>query len=213
MYRLHVQIKGVVQGVGFRPFVHSLATKFGLPGWVVNDSRGVELEVDGSMERIGQFLESLKNETPPLAQIVKIESEISDIRDDDVYGSFEIRASKEIGGERVLISPDVAVCADCLREMYDPRDPRYRYPFLNCTNCGPRFTIIEDLPYDREKTVMREFPMCEMCSGEYKNPGNRRFHAQPTCCPICGPKLKFLDENGIGRDKGDRRISPCMRRD
>ena len=200
MYRLHVQIKGVVQGVGFRPYVHALATRFGVTGWVANDSRGVEVEVDGSLEKLGEFLEVLKQETPPLAQIVKIDSEIWEISDDDVYPTFEIRASEEAEGERVLTSPDVAVCADCICEMYDPHDPRYRYPFLNCTNCGPRFTIIEDLPYDRDKTVMREFPMCDMCAGEYTNPTDRRFHAQPTCCPVCGPELKFLDENGIEVD-------------
>ena len=196
MYRLHVQIKGVVQGVGFRPFVHSLASRFNLAGWVINDSRGVELVVDGSDADLDKFIVILKNETPPLAQIISVESEKIQIEETDAFKSFKIRQSVEVEGERVLISPDVAVCADCLRDMFDPKDSRYRYPFLNCTNCGPRFTIIEDLPYDRPNTVMREFPMCENCTGEYENPSDRRFHAQPTCCPVCGPELKFLDENG-----------------
>jgi len=123
-------------------------------------------------------------------------SELVEISDGEKYRGFEIRESEDVEGERVLISPDVAVCLDCLREMYTPSDPRYRYPFLNCTNCGPRFTIIEDLPYDRPLTTMREFPMCVACRDEYEMPSDRRFHAQPTCCPVCGPKLKFLDNGG-----------------
>ncbi len=196
MYRMRVQIKGVVQGVGFRPFVHSLARQFNLNGWVINDSSGVEIEVDGSRENLDRFLDAITRESPPLAQIVEIGTSFSEISDGDAFKSFEIRHSVYSDGERVLISPDVAVCRDCIREMYDPDDHRYRYPFLNCTNCGPRFTIIEDIPYDRPKTVMREFPMCEKCLAEYSNPSDRRFHAQPTCCPDCGPTLQFLDENG-----------------
>ncbi len=196
MRRLHVHIKGVVQGVGFRPFVHSLAERFDLAGWVINDSRGVEIVVDGADDILGSFLSALENESPPLAQIIRVDHEIIEISDSQKCTGFEIRRSVPVEGERVLISPDVAVCLDCLSEMYEPADPRYRYPFLNCTNCGPRFTIIEDLPYDRPNTTMREFPMCEMCRGEYQNPSDRRFHAQPTCCPECGPSLSFFDADG-----------------
>ena len=195
MQRLHVHITGVVQGVGFRPFVHSLADRFRLLGWVINDTRGVEIEVDGNPEQLDSFLDALTTEAPPLAQIVSVDHEIIDAGT-DIHKRFEIRSSEIVKGERVLISPDVAVCHDCLREMYDPDDPRYRYPFLNCTNCGPRFTIIEELPYDRPLTTMRSFGMCEMCSREYKAPSDRRFHAQPTCCPTCGPSLEFLDSDG-----------------
>jgi len=194
MLRLHVHIKGVVQGVGFRPFVHSLAQRFGLTGWVINDSRGVEIEADGEIEDLATFLRALTEEAPPLAQIVRIDHKLGDIEDSDRFPAFEIRRSVPVEGERVLISPDVAVCHDCLREMYDPADRRYRYPFLNCTNCGPRFTIIEDLPYDRPSTTMRDFPMCHACAREYESPDDRRFHAQPTCCPDCGPHLRFLDD-------------------
>ncbi|MFH1677080.1 MAG: carbamoyltransferase HypF, partial [bacterium] len=144
--------------------------------------------------------ESLVSESPPLAQIVSVERELIDCGADEKYSAFEIRVSESVGGERVLISPDVAVCHDCLREMYRPNDRRYRYPFLNCTNCGPRFTIIEDLPYDRPKTTMREFAMCESCECEYSEPSDRRFHAQPTCCPVCGPELYFTDSNGVKLD-------------
>jgi len=208
MKRLHVHIKGVVQGVGFRPFIHSLAQRHDLYGWVINDSRGVEIEVDGPESDLKSFLDSIESESPPLAQIVRIEHEITDAPDDPHTG-FEIRESAEAVGERVLISPDVSVCHDCIREMYDPSDPRYRYPFLNCTNCGPRFTIIEDLPYDRPMTTMSDFEMCGMCSGEYRNPSDRRFHAQPTCCPACGPSLEFLDSDGknIDGDPIDTAIS------
>jgi hydrogenase maturation protein HypF len=195
MQRLHVHITGVVQGVGFRPFVHSLADRFHLSGWVINDSRGVEIEVDGSSDQLDSFLDALTADPPPLAQIVSVEHEFSN-PGSDLHQGFEIRSSEIVKGERVLISPDVAICQDCLREMYDPRDPRYRYPFLNCTNCGPRFTIIEELPYDRPFTTMRSFEMCEMCACEYGTPSDRRFHAQPTCCPTCGPSLEFLDSDG-----------------
>jgi len=197
MKRQHVHIKGVVQGVGFRPFVHSLATEHGLSGWVINDSRGVEIEVDGSVAKLDSFMEVIRKNPPPLAQIIDIVEERSEIPNSEAFSGFEIRASVPVEGERVLISPDIATCGDCLGEMYDPADRRYRYPFLNCTNCGPRFTIIEDLPYDRPKTTMSEFPMCSKCGKEFKDPSDRRFHAQPTCCPECGPSLSFLDHDGV----------------
>ncbi len=196
MHRLHVHIKGVVQGVGFRPFVHSLAERFNLTGWVINDSRGVGIEVDGPVDSLESFLGALTDQAPPLAQIVRIDHEFTEASDKDRFTEFQIRRSEAVEGERVLISPDVAVCHDCLREMYDPADRRYRYPFLNCTNCGPRFTIIVDLPYDRPNTTMRDFPMCPDCEREYRDPDDRRFHAQPTCCPVHGPSLQFLDEDG-----------------
>lgn len=197
MYRLHVHIKGTVQGVGFRPFVYALASAHGLTGWVINDSNGVEIEVDSETENaLREFLHSLMTKAPPLAVIIEVTHSLTKVDSKSAHKKFEIRKSREAKGERVLISPDVAVCEACLKEMYDPKDRRYRYPFLNCTNCGPRFTIIKDVPYDRPLTTMASFDMCEYCTREYKDPENRRFHAQPVCCPVCGPRLEFLDGRG-----------------
>ncbi len=185
-YRLRVEIHGAVQGVGFRPYVYRLATGLGLTGWVINDTRGVFIEVEGSEERLREFLDRLPREKPPLAIIQSIESAWLPPQG---YARFEIRHSAEEGAKTVLVLPDVATCADCLTEVFDPADRRYRYPFTNCTNCGPRFTIIEALPYDRPHTTMRHFTMCPTCQAEYDNPADRRFHAQPNACPACGPTL------------------------
>jgi hydrogenase maturation protein HypF len=214
MYRLHVHIKGVVQGVGFRPFVHALATRHALTGWVINDSRGVEIEAEHeSKPELDSFLHALSAEAPPLADIVDLKWEITEIDKNERCAGFEIRESAQTAGERVLISPDVAVCSDCLREMYDPSDRRYRYPFLNCTNCGPRFTIIRDVPYDRPLTTMAQFEMCPDCKREYVDTADRRFHAQPTCCPVCGPGLEFLDAVGAPVDGDPIELTISMLRD
>ncbi|MFQ6057306.1 MAG: carbamoyltransferase HypF [Anaerolineae bacterium] len=181
-----VHVTGVVQGVGFRPFVYQLADRYGLTGWVCNTSAGVDIEVEGRREVLDRFLFDLQAEAPPLARIEKVTS--SD-HPPNGYDHFEIRHSVAQEGRFQPISPDICTCPDCLRELFDPRDRRYRYPFTNCTNCGPRFTIIQDIPYDRPKTTMRPFVMCPVCQAEYDDPLDRRFHAQPNACPECGPKV------------------------
>jgi hydrogenase maturation protein HypF len=194
MKRLHLHLTGIVQGVGFRPFVYNLAKKLGLKGWVLNSSEGVHIEVEGSSDKLHQFLELLQKEKPPRAEIKSIKVEELPFKG---YSNFEIRESKKSSEEFVLVSPDIATCKECLKELFDPRDRRYRYPFINCTNCGPRFTIIEDIPYDRPKTTMKKFKMCPQCQQEYDDPTNRRFHAQPNACPICGPQIVFLARTEI----------------
>jgi hydrogenase maturation protein HypF len=188
-----VSVRGIVQGVGFRPFVYSLATRHELKGWVCNTSGDVKIEVEGRKEVIEQFRLELQAEAPPLAHIEDI---AISYHPSIGYDSFEIRSSIAEAGKYQLISPDVATCQACLNEILDPSDRRYRYPFTNCTNCGPRFTIIEDMPYDRPKTTMRYFNMCPRCQAEYGNPLDRRFHAQPNACPICGPHVELLDALG-----------------
>jgi hydrogenase maturation protein HypF len=185
--RVRVEIHGAVQGVGFRPYVYRLATELALAGWVINDTRGVFIEVEGDEAALARFLERLPNDKPPRAIIHSIDSEWLDAIG---YSQFAIRHSDEAGAKTVLVLPDIATCDDCLREVFDVRDRRARYPFTNCTNCGPRFSIIEALPYDRPNTTMRHFTMCPDCQREYDDPRNRRFHAQPNACPVCGPKLK-----------------------
>lgn len=190
--RACVQIEGVVQGVGFRPFIYGLAHRHDLKGWVLNDEKGVTIEIEGEKDRVNGFLSGLSF-PPPLSTIEK-----TDIfyRPPLGYNDFEIRTSKE-GEERVaLVSPDSATCKDCLNEIFDPQDRRFHYPFINCTNCGPRFTIIEDIPYDRANTTMAPFIMCPLCSSEYHDPLNRRFHAQPNACPECGPNLTLFANSG-----------------
>jgi hydrogenase maturation protein HypF len=181
-----ITVRGVVQGVGFRPFVFNLAERFGLDGWVLNNSGGVEIEVEGPPDTLEAFVTALRDEAPPLARIESLQ-----VREESPqgYDHFEIRHSERQEGRYQLISPDIATCPDCLRELLDPADRRYRYPFTNCTNCGPRFTIIADIPYDRPNTTMRVFPMCPDCQREYDDPRNRRFHAQPNACPVCGPHI------------------------
>jgi len=191
--RFRVRIEGVVQGVGFRPFIYQLAHACGLCGYVANTSDGVILEVQGADADLLRFMEELPQSVPPLARITRLDVETLPPAD---YGSFEIRASKAGQERRALISPDSAICADCLRELFDEQDRRYRYPFINCTNCGPRYTIIRDIPYDRPNTTMAPFTMCAACSREYHDPLDRRFHAQPNGCWQCGPRLWLTDSGG-----------------
>jgi hydrogenase maturation protein HypF len=186
MQGLRVHITGIVQGVGFRPFVYSLATRFNLKGWVRNTSAGVDIEVDGEPHLLDSFTKALREEAPPLSRIDEFSVSPQGASG---FGSFEIFHSEAVEGAFQPISPDVAICDDCLRELFDPHDRRYRYPFINCTNCGPRFTIIKDIPYDRPKTTMVGFKLCPDCEREYTDPTNRRFHAQPVACPVCGPKV------------------------
>ena len=200
--RLRVEIGGAVQGVGFRPFVYRLARELGLAGWVNNSGRGVTVEVEGTEETLGTFLLRLEEEKPPRASIQSLEPVFLDRVG---YDRFEIRESEEGGEKRALVLPDIATCGDCLREIFDPEDRRYRYPFTNCTNCGPRYSIIEALPYDRPHTTMKRFALCAACRAEYGDPEDRRFHAQPNACPACGPHLELWDGDGRllhDRDEG-----------
>ncbi|WP_235998658.1 carbamoyltransferase HypF [Qaidamihabitans albus] len=193
--RMEVRVDGVVQGVGFRPFVHALARELALTGHVGNDSAGVFIEAEGPPEATARFLDALKTDAPPLAVVDRL-----DVREVPATGAdgFEIVPSPPGGTARTLVSADSATCADCLRELADPADRRYRYPFVNCTNCGPRFTIVRGVPYDRPRTTMSGFPMCAECAREYADPADRRFHAQPVCCPACGPGLRLGDARGDG---------------
>src|SRR6266498_837867 len=186
----HISVKGVVQGVGFRPFVYGLATRLDLHGWVCNTSGGVEILVDGQSSSLETFIQSLSLEKPPLAKIDSIQVAEAPC---DSSSSFEIRVSQTLDGAYQPISPDMAICPDCERELFDPKDKRYLYPFINCTHCGPRFTIIKDIPYDRPSTTMANFSMCDHCGAEYSNPLNRRFHAQPIACPECGPFVELRE--------------------
>ena len=194
-------VRGVVQGVGFRPFVYRLAHQHGLAGWVANSSSGVLIKVDGADAALAAFERDLIAEAPVLARIESVESEAAE---PEVAGAsatgFEIRPSEHDPNETTLICPDVAVCPDCLEEFLDPDDRRHRYPFINCTNCGPRFSIIEDTPYDRPATSMAVFRMCERCQAEYDDPLDRRFHAQPNACPDCGPALELVMPGRLGED-------------
>ena len=189
---LKIWVRGTVQGVGFRPFVYSQAVRLRLTGWVRNTSSGVEIEINGSPAQVKEFLDALRNNPPPLARVDSLDSQACPANG---YSTFEIIASQPQPGDFLPISPDMTICEDCQRELFDPSDRRFRYPFINCTNCGPRFTIIQDIPYDRLKTTMAAFKMCSNCESEYHNPLDRRFHAQPTACPDCGPQLWF-EANG-----------------
>ena len=193
MQAAEVKIKGIVQGVGFRPFIHRLVRAYGLKGTIRNTSSGVTLELEGEGEATRRFLTALPTEAPPLAVIESITSREIPVKG---FETFTIIGSERQNERNTLISPDISICPDCLRELRDPADRRYRYPFINCTNCGPRFTIIEDVPYDRPKTSMKAFPMCPNCEKEYHDIENRRYHAQPDCCPVCGPEVSFLDAAG-----------------
>src|ERR1035437_8446137 len=184
--RIRIRLRGIVQGVGFRPFVHNLARELRLGGYVSNSSAGLVAEVEGDPAALDRFVRTVSEEPPPLAWIQ--ESEIVEV---EALGedAFAIRQSVAVAGEFALVSPDVATCEDCFGDFTRPDDRRYGYPFTNCTNCGPRYTIVQDIPYDRPKTTMSVFPMCEACRAEYEDPADRRFHAQPNACPECGPRL------------------------
>ena len=194
-----IRVTGVVQGVGFRPFVYGLATQLDLHGWVRNTAGGVEIFVDGRKSEVENFIHRLPMEAPPLAKINSIIVKAETAK--QKYTTFDIRHSKNSSNGYQPISVDVAICPDCERELFDPNDRRYLYPFINCTNCGPRFTIIKDIPYDRSKTTMANFPMCDNCNTEYQNPRDRRFHAQPVACDECGP---FVELRCYGLHCGDK---------
>ena len=193
MRRMRIVIRGVVQGVGFRPFVYRLATEARLAGWVRNSPTGVFIEAEGGQDALNRFLLRLELEKPTRAFIQSLEYSLLEPAH---FQCFEIRESETAGAADALIIPDIAVCDECLAEMYNPKDRRYRYPFINCTHCGPRFSIMESLPYDRPNTSMKSFSLCPDCRREYGNPEDRRFHAQPIACPACGPELCLWNENG-----------------
>ncbi len=203
--RARIIVRGIVQGVGFRPFIYRLANDHELKGWVLNSTEGVVIEVEGSPNRLQEFIADITLKAPPLAVIEKVGTSFLPPVG---FQSFIIQASQEQEDKFVLISPDICLCPDCLRELFDPLNRRYRYPFINCTNCGPRFTIIKDIPYDRPKTTMAVFQMCPSCEEEYHNPSDRRFHAQPNACPTCGPRV-WLVNGRIASDsfaEGDEAI-------
>src|SRR5215469_10425897 len=190
LVRARLTIRGGVQGVGFRPCVFRLATDLGLSGWVNNSAEGVFIELEGKRAQVQRFVLRIEGEKPLLSFIQSLETSWLEPVG---YTRFEIRASDSRGPKTALVLPDIAICPDCLREIFDPGDRRYLYPFTNCTNCGPRFSIIEALPYDRSNTSMRRFKMCAKCRAEYENPLDRRFHAQPNACPDCGPCVELWE--------------------
>ena len=187
-----LKVNGIVQGVGFRPFVYNLAGRYGITGEVANTSSGVSIHVEGTRKNIESFCDDLVSKNPPLANVTEITYHLEQV---EGFKNFSIAQSRGCGVKSTLISPDVSVCDDCLSELFDPHDRRYQYPFINCTNCGPRYTIIDDIPYDRPNTSMKYFKMCKKCQAEYDDPGNRRFHAQPNACEDCGPHVTLYDNN------------------
>ncbi len=204
--RLRLTVHGAVQGVGFRPFIYRLARELELGGWIVNSAQGVVIEIEGVGSRVEIFRARVLTEAPAHTVIQSCESAPLDPIGEK---EFVIRESTDTGGKTALILPDLAPCADCLREIADPRDRRFRYPFTNCTNCGPRFSIIEALPYDRANTVMKKFALCADCACEYRDPTDRRFHAEPVACPRCGPALDFWDSLGTALARGDEALARC----
>jgi len=207
--RWKISVSGIVQGVGFRPFVYRQALAHGLTGFVANTSEGVAIEAQGQAAQLEEFLLALRKDAPPLAQVGEVSSVPIPLNHDSAFVLLHSTAS---GPVSTLISPDVAVCEDCLSEFFAPTDRRFRYPFINCTNCGPRYTIVERIPYDRPHTTMRGFVMCSTCQREYDDPANRRFHAQPNCCPVCGPQLSLVGEDGRQVAARDAALGETLRR-
>jgi hydrogenase maturation protein HypF len=205
--RLRVEVRGAVQGVGFRPFVYRLATELGLRGWVLNDVRGVEVEVEGSEEVLEAFRARVEADAPPRAVVRSVSHSWLPPAG---FDSFQIRKSEGSGEKSVSVLPDLATCDDCLAELHDPEDRRHRYPFLNCTSCGPRFTIVRALPYDRPNTTMQAFTLCADCRREYEDPRDRRFHAQPTACPGCGPRLALWSRLGVVLARDDEALRDAV---
>ena len=203
--RLAIAVRGVVQGVGFRPFVYNAACDRGLVGWVCNDAGMVRIEVQGEPAAIDDFVDAIRHAAPPQASVDAVEIEEIGVIEDAV--GFQIRASEGTSAPRPTIPADLATCDECLAEIRDPAQRRYNYPFTNCTRCGPRWSIIERLPYDRPRTSMAGFAMCPECQAEYDNPADRRFHAQPIACPRCGPTLQLLDSEGRETSAGQAALA------
>ncbi|WP_313562895.1 carbamoyltransferase HypF [Ruminiclostridium cellobioparum] len=208
MRRYRITITGIVQGVGFRPFIYNLAKSMGLKGWVGNTDSNVVIEVEAGEKILSGFMQSIKAKSPVLSKIETLNYEELPVIE---FKDFEIRQSEAVSRGNIFISPDVCTCGDCIKELKDPGNRRYEYPFINCTNCGPRFTIIKDIPYDREKTTMGCFEMCRPCALEYTDPSDRRYHAQPVSCRGCGPVLAIADENGKIISRLDGREMPDSR--
>ncbi|MCD6548300.1 MAG: carbamoyltransferase HypF [Thermodesulfobacterium sp.] len=187
----HIRVNGIVQGVGFRPFIYRLALEHNIKGYVLNDTEGVTIEAEGEEKALKRFIKAIKEDFPPLAIVQEVKIEEKEVNH---FEKFWIEKSRTTEKKITFIPPDTNICKDCLKEFFDPKDRRYHYPFIVCTHCGPRFSIVKDIPYDRHNTSMAEFPMCPECKKEYENPLDRRFHTQPTACPVCGPKL-FLYKN------------------
>ncbi len=207
--RLRITVQGVVQGVGFRPFVYRAARSESLGGWVLNDSNAVRIEVEGDADALERFLETLRHGHPPQARIDSLTVDELPVASSAERLDFEIRTSADRAEPRPTIPADLATCTECQDEVSDPHQRRYRYPFTNCTNCGPRWSIIQQLPYDRPRTSMSGFRMCPACQSEYDDPGDRRFHAQPIACPACGPQLSLLACDGANSPIASR---PCATR-
>jgi hydrogenase maturation protein HypF len=195
MIRIAIVVDGIVQGVGFRPFVYGLASRFDIGGFVKNRAGSVEIEAEGPPARLDQFVQALSAKPPPLARIERIYCKSKPVRGDRIFSIAPSDPGQD-SSPAIFISPDVATCDECLLDLFDPQNRRHLYPFVNCTNCGPRLTIIQGAPYDRRRTTMAPFEMCPKCKAEYEDPVDRRFHAQPTCCPVCGPQLEILDRSG-----------------
>src|SRR5215470_13992392 len=206
--RRDVRVEGVVRGVGFRPFVYGLATRLGLAGRVGNDANGVFVEVEGAAADVDEFIVALRRDAPRLAAVERVTVTVAP-GEPRGTGGFRIVESAAVGRRRVLVSADSATCDECLRELGDPGDRRFGYAFINCASCGPRFTIVRDVPYDRPLTTMSGFAMCAACAAEYHDPGDRRFHAQPTCCPECGPRLRLLGADA--RELAGDPVRECAR--
>ncbi|MBC2582144.1 carbamoyltransferase HypF [Clostridium sp. DJ247] len=200
MKRLFLKVEGIVQGVGFRPFVYNHAVSLNLKGWINNNSEGVHIDIEGKENRLYDFIDILKHNHPPLARIENITVEEKEFIN---YSCFEIRESERNDEKITFVSPDMAVCKDCIKDISDSLNKRYKYPFTNCTNCGPRFSIIKSIPYDRDNTTMNKFKMCDHCYEEYTNPLNRRFHAQPNACEDCGPHIWIEDSRGYSIEVED----------
>ena len=188
---LRIEVRGVVQGVGFRPTVYRLALESGVAGWVLNDRKGIAVHAEGEPTRLGAFVAALRDYPPPGAHIVAFE--VVPVQPEG-HDGFTIRSSQRDGDPTVLISPDLPVCNKCLEELRDPTSRRYRYPYINCTECGPRYSIMWAIPYDRARTTMADWPLCPSCHAEYEDPLDRRYHAQPTACNICGPTYRLIED-------------------
>jgi len=199
-WRFH--ITGIVQGVGFRPTVYLLAQDHHLTGWVINTTQGVEIEIHGSEQDCAAFTQRLRDKPPALS---KVDSFVFFPAPLQVFEEFTIRESENRPEDFLPVSPDLAICPDCKAELFNPDDRRYRYPFINCTHCGPRFSIVRDIPYDRANTSMASFPLCPDCAAEYHNPANRRFHAQPVACPVCGPQI-WYEQAGLRTCTGEQAL-------
>ncbi|MCK5004858.1 MAG: carbamoyltransferase HypF, partial [Candidatus Aminicenantes bacterium] len=202
-----IRVRGIVQGVGFRPFIYRIANELSLAGEVLNDTEGVLIRINAKTFEIPGIEMKIRGESPPLSKIDSIETKEIKHR---TFTGFKIVESEITGQKSAFIPPDTAICEDCRRELFDKNDHRYKFPFINCTNCGPRFSIIRDIPYDRKQTSMHKFPMCSKCQSEYEDPSDRRFHTEPTSCPVCGPRYFLYDKDRkLLAEQTDKIISMC----